>query len=143
MEIETNHEIVGRRNSDLGNVNIGSLYPVLATDGETIIGVFSAEFGSPEGYVLDSSKQAYVSTDRNWYVILGDSHGATALEQPTWYGLGNTEASAWDDARNNVTPLPANSAAYLCETALDLDEYGDGEIEFVYARTGIVTATLK
>lgn len=59
-KIDTTHEIVGKKNSELGSLDIGSLYPVLANDNDTIIGVFSAECGSPAGYVLDEQKQAFV-----------------------------------------------------------------------------------
>lgn len=60
MKIDKNHEIVGLKNSELGSRDIGSLYPVLDTDRDTIIGVFSAEFGSLEGYILNEDLQAYV-----------------------------------------------------------------------------------
>lgn len=63
--IETNHEIVGRRYSEIGGIDIGSYYPVLGTDRETIIGVYSADSGTPIGYVLDDSRQAYVKIDPN------------------------------------------------------------------------------
>jgi len=60
MKIETNHKIVGLKNSNIGTVNLGSYYPVLAEDLETIVGVYSAEHGTPVGYKLDNARQAYV-----------------------------------------------------------------------------------
>lgn len=60
MKIEKNHEIVGRKHSEIKTLDIGSLYPVLASDNETVVGVYSAEFGTPEGYELDEKKQAYI-----------------------------------------------------------------------------------
>lgn len=60
MKIDKNHEIVGRKNSELGALDIGTLYPVLADDRETVIGVFSAEHGAPDGYRLNERLQSYV-----------------------------------------------------------------------------------
>ena len=59
-KIITQHEIVGLKNSELGSIELGSLYPVLDSDNETIIGVYSAEYGQPDGYRLDRELQDYV-----------------------------------------------------------------------------------
>ena len=60
MRIEKNHEIVGRNLADVRGLELGTLYPVVGSDRSTIIGVYSAEFGSPEGYALNEQLQAYV-----------------------------------------------------------------------------------
>jgi len=60
FSIETEHELVGQLNSKLGDLDIGTNYPVLAADLDTIIGVFSAEFGEPDGYKLSDRLQAFV-----------------------------------------------------------------------------------
>lgn len=65
MSIETNHEIVGKKLADLGAIDIGSYYPVVADDGQTVIGVFSAEFGTPDGYELNEKIQAFVKSSNN------------------------------------------------------------------------------
>jgi hypothetical protein len=65
MKIETNHQIVGKKNSELGAIEIGSFYPVLSDDNDTIVGVFSAEFGAPEGYQLDEKLQAFVEANND------------------------------------------------------------------------------
>lgn len=63
MNIEKHHEIVGRKNSELGAIELDSYYPVLASDNDTIIGVYSSEFGTPEGYKLDTKKQAFIEAN--------------------------------------------------------------------------------
>ena len=52
--------IIGKRIAEIGPIDIGSFYPVLSEDNETIVGVHSAEFGTPKGYVLDEHLQAFV-----------------------------------------------------------------------------------
>jgi len=57
MTIDKNHEIVGKLNSELGDLDIGTLYPVLDAD-LRVIGVADAT-QQPEGYYLDGENQAY------------------------------------------------------------------------------------
>lgn len=64
MNIDKTHEIVGCKNSEIKALDIGSLYPVLGSDNETVIGVYSAEFGAPDGYELDEAKQAYIKVSK-------------------------------------------------------------------------------
>ena len=63
--IEKNHASVGLLITDpeLSEINWGSFYPVLAADSKTIVGVFSAECGEPDGYALDEKLQAYVKNE--------------------------------------------------------------------------------
>lgn len=68
MRIETNTEIaakfVGRRNSEITD-EMGSFYPVLGEDHDTVIGLYSAEYGAPDGYVFDERRDAYVIDERS------------------------------------------------------------------------------
>lgn len=82
-KIEKNHEIVGKKLADLNSdLDIGSLYPVIDND-QTIIGVYSAEFGRPDGYRLDSILRAYVPTvspieiNGEQYDVVGQWHRDT------------------------------------------------------------------
>lgn len=65
MKIDKTHEIVGKTLSEIKSLDIGSLYPVLEGNQpeSKIIGVFSAEFGTPEGCVLSDKLQAFVPVD--------------------------------------------------------------------------------
>lgn len=58
-KINTKHEIVGKKLSELPRgLDIGTYYPVI-DESQTIIGVYSATDGSPDGYDLDEDLQAY------------------------------------------------------------------------------------
>jgi hypothetical protein len=46
--------------SVLRGTDIGTLYPILDYDNSTIVGFYSAEFGTPIGYRLDEKLQAFV-----------------------------------------------------------------------------------
>ena len=59
MEFQTNHELVGKSLEAARGLDLGTLYPVINND-RIIIGVFSAEFGTPASYKLDNKLQAYV-----------------------------------------------------------------------------------
>lgn len=58
--IDRDHAAVGLTLDELRGWNLGTFYPVLDDNLFRIIGVFSAEFGTPEGYQLDEELQAYV-----------------------------------------------------------------------------------
>jgi len=61
MTIYKNHEIVGKLNSELGDLDIETLYPVLDAN-LVVIGVADVS-DTPEGYFLDREKQAYREID--------------------------------------------------------------------------------
>jgi len=61
MKIDTTHEIVGKLNSELGNLDIDTLYPVLDAN-LVVIGVADAT-DMPYGYYLDKEEQAYREID--------------------------------------------------------------------------------
>jgi len=61
MKIDTTHEIVGKLNSELGDLDIGTLFPVLDADLK-VIGVADAT-DMPYGYFLDREQQAYREID--------------------------------------------------------------------------------
>lgn len=62
-KIETNHPIVGKALAEIRDLDIGTLYPVI-DDSQRVIGVYSAEFGTPDGYYLNRELQAFCdSTD--------------------------------------------------------------------------------
>ena len=84
MSIDKNHEIVGKKNSDLGALDIGDLYPVLGDDNDTIIGVFGAQEGTPEGYRLDSKLQAYVL---GWDDVDSSEHPRSVGEYISYMGF--------------------------------------------------------
>ena len=63
MTYAQSKKLIGTNNSQLGNVDLGSLYPVLDTDNDTILGFYSAELGTPKGYVLDESLQAFIKAN--------------------------------------------------------------------------------
>jgi len=66
MSIDTTHEIVGRLNSELGDLDIGERYPVL--DAELrVIGVADA-IQRPRGYYLDVEKQAFCEVPAGYWL---------------------------------------------------------------------------
>lgn len=60
MKIDRKHAIVGKTLEQIRGLDIGTLYPVIDNPAGVIIGVYSAEFGTPEGFVLSPALQAYV-----------------------------------------------------------------------------------
>lgn len=117
MEIITNHESVGKKISDTKNINFDSFYPVI-NDNEVIVGVYSAEYGTPEGYVLDERKQAFVSLDAMKATLLSELR--KLLEVPLHAYAAELLADIPDDRDTKADILQAaldalEDGEYLCK----------------------------
>jgi len=101
LEIERNHEVVGKQLSEIRHLDLGTLYPVVGPDRSTIVGVFSAEFGSPEGYQLDEKLQAWVKAATKIHFVIRKFNPG----QAKWV-VGR---ATYDTINNAVTELPGIS----------------------------------
>lgn len=126
MRIETEHKIVGKKLSELGDLDIGSLYPVVDENLEHIVGVFSAEYGEPDGYKLSEKLQAFVPFIAGNQLLLNPLTGAVDTQE-SWYAdckLKNYSWSDWSEELVEVHPeLQHHNApktiVELAETLLD------------------------
>jgi hypothetical protein len=60
---ELAQSIIGKTLAETRELDIGSWYPIVDADRQVIVGVFSAEDGTPAGYELDQGLQAFVAID--------------------------------------------------------------------------------
>lgn len=96
------------------------------------------------GDLVEAQPIAEPSAEKT-FVILGDPSGVHPMEcHPIWYGSGNSPDDAWEDARLNCDDLPNNCKCYLAKTdVLNLEDFGDGEVEFAQIADGVVKITPK
>ena len=131
MNFETNHEIVGKKLADLGAIDIGSYYPVVADDKQTVIGVFSAEFGDLPGYRLDLQIEAFVPLSR-YTLLISNSVGAE-FKDPSGERYDCVSVAEAGEILEAEFQDPVNLRCIVCdsETGEEIAVKDFGETEFV------------